>query len=165
MDFRCNQHLHLGKLATMKKLLIALVGITLISCTPTERIVSEIPSYAGAYARITLNGTDSLETLTQLSVSMREKSANHGFIFRALNSGGTAVNALWIKVAGQSAQTYFRADNIRDNDQKKIVVITVLSDPNPPPLTNVFNQSVVSLVEDLQDRLRLPTNKIKIERL
>ena len=149
----------------MKKLLIALIGMTLISCTPSERIVSEIPSFAGAYARITLDGTDSLESLTQMSISMREKSASHGFIFRALNSSGTAVNALWIKVAGQSAQTYFRAENIRENDKKKIVIITVLSDPNPPPLPNVFSQSIVTIVEDLQDRLKLPKANIKIERL
>ena len=149
----------------MKRFLIALIGLTLISCAPSERIVSEIPSYAGVYARITLEGTDALEALTQLSISMREKSANHGFIFRALNSSGTAVNALWIKIAGQTAQTYFRSENIRENDQKKIVVITVLSDPNPPPLTNIFNQSIVTMVEDLQDRLRIPSNKIKIERL
>ncbi len=149
----------------MKRYLIAFIGMILISCTSSQRIVTEIPSYAGAYARITLEGTDSFETLTQMTISMREKSAGHGFIFRALNSGGTAVNALWIKIAGQSAQTYFRADNIRENDKKKIVVITVLSDPNPPPVFNIFDQSIVELVQDLQDRLKLPGNKIKIERL
>jgi hypothetical protein len=149
----------------MKKLHIALIGLTLISCNPSQRIVSEIPSYAGAYAKITIEGTDSLESLTQMTISMKEKSANHGFIFRAFNTGSTSINALWIKIAGQSAQTYFRADDIRENDKKNRVVITLLSDPNPPPINNIFDKSIVVLVEDLQDRLKLPSNKIKIERL
>jgi hypothetical protein len=149
----------------MKRFFIALLGLTLIACAPSPRVTNEIPSFAGAYAQITLEGTDALETLTQMTISMREKSANHGFVFRAFNSSSTAINALWLKIAGQSAETYFRADNIRENDQKKRVIITLLSSPNPPSSIGVFNQSIVILLEDLQDRLKIPSNKIKIERL
>ncbi len=134
-----------------------------VSCTPNERIVSEIPSYAGIYARITIEGADSIESLTQITVSMREKAAGHGFIFRAYNSGSTSVNALWIRVAGQQAQTYFRADEIRENDKKNRVVFTLLTDPSPPPLKEVFNDSLGSLLSDLADRLKLPLSQFKVE--
>ncbi len=147
----------------MKFILILALAVFLGSCTPTDRIVTEIPSYAGVYARVTIEGADSIEVLTQLAISTREKSANHGFVFRAFNQSSTSINALWIKIGGQSAQTYFRADEIRINDPKNRVVMSVLSDPNPPPLTNIFNQSLRVLLEDLADRLKLPLSQFKVE--
>ncbi len=147
----------------MKFFLLAFLATIAVSCSPSARIVSEIPSYAGVYARITIEGADSIESLTQITISMREKAAGHGFVFRAYNSGSTSVNALWIRVAGQQAQTYFRADEIRDNDKKNRVVFTLLTDPNPPPLKEVFNDSLGALLSDLADRLKLPLNKFKVE--
>jgi hypothetical protein len=145
------------------KVFLALMVLLMVSCAPSERVVSEIPSYAGVYGKITLNGVDSLDTFTQMTISMREKAANHGFVFRAYNTGSTSINALWIKIAGQSAQAYFRADDIRDNDKKNRVVITILTDPSPPPLRDVFNKSLSDMLTDVADRLKLSYNKITIE--
>jgi hypothetical protein len=145
------------------KVFLAFLVLVFVACAPSERVVSEIPSYAGVYGKITLNGVDSLDTFTQMTISMREKAANHGFLFRAYNSGSTSINALWIKVAGQSAETYFRADEIRDNDKKNRVVITILTDPSPPPLREVFNKSLSDMLTDVADRLKLAYNKITIE--
>jgi hypothetical protein len=145
------------------KVFLAFLVLVFVACAPSERIVSEIPSYAGVYGKITLNGVDSLDTFTQMTISMREKAASHGFIFRAYNSGSTSINALWIKVAGQTAQSYFRADEIRDNDKKNRVVITILTDPSPPPLREVFNQSLSDMLTDVADRLKLAYKNITIE--
>jgi hypothetical protein len=145
------------------KVFLAFLMLAIVSCAPSERIVSEIPSFAGVYGKITINGVDSLDTFTQMTISMREKAASHGFIFRAYNSGSTSINALWIKVAGQSAQSYFRADDIRDNDNKNRVVITILTDPSPPPLRAAFNKSLSDMLVDVADRLKLAYNKISIE--
>jgi hypothetical protein len=149
----------------MKLILMALLALFVVSCAPSQIATSEIPKFATPYVRITFEGTDSLELFTQMTLTMREKSATHGFIFRSYNTGSTSVNALWLKIAGQSAETYFRADNIRENDQKERVSMTLLTDPSPPPLINVFNQSLVVLLDDLSGRLKIPSNKIKIERL
>jgi hypothetical protein len=145
------------------KVFLALMVLLMVSCAPSERIVSEIPSYAGVYGKVTLTGVDSLDTFTQMTLSMREKAASHGFIFRAFNTGSTSINALWIRVAGQSAQTYFRADDIRENDKKNRVVITLLTDPSPPPLRVDFNKSLSDMLTDVADRLKLPYKNINIE--
>ncbi|MFN3267041.1 MAG: hypothetical protein ACK41E_09405 [Deinococcales bacterium] len=145
------------------KVFFAMLALLFVACAPSERVVSEIPSYVSVYATITLEGVDSLDTFTQMTISMREKAANHGFIFRAYNTSSTSISALWIKVAGQSAQTYFRADEIKENDKKNRVVLTLLTDPNPPPLVDTFNRSLGDMLTDLADRLKLPYNKIKIQ--
>ena len=152
-----------GNISLMKILLLAVLAVLAVSCAPSERLVSEIPRFAGVYARITIEGTDSITLFTQMTLSMREKASSHGFVFRAYNTGSTSVNALWFRIAGQQAQSYFRADEVRDNDKKNRVVLTLLTDPNPPPLPEIFNDSLVLLLSDLSDRLNLPPTRFKVE--
>ncbi len=145
------------------KYFLGLLFAFLVSCAPSQRVVSEIPSFAGVYAKITLVGVDSIDTFTQMTISMRERATAHGFVFRAYNTGSTSISALWLRIVGQQAQTYFRADEIRDNDKKNRVIITVLTDPSPPPLQDIFNESLGLFLNDLADRLKIPTKNIKVE--
>ncbi len=147
----------------MKFLSLFLLLFVFVACAPEQRRTNEIPSFAGVYGKITIEGVDSLDFLTQTTISMRERAAAHGFIFRAFNDSSTAINALWLKIAGQSAETYFRADEIRENDKINRVVVTVLTDPSPPPLRDNFNNSLRDLLIDVADRLKLPLNNIKVE--
>jgi hypothetical protein len=128
------------------------------SMSPTRNVVPE----AKPYARMTLQGPDSLDTLATLAVIT--DNAGTGFAFLGFNEERTAVATSWIPVAGQPGRIYFVAEDVKTGDAITGTILHVLTDPSPPPFPNRLDIALVKLAGALQDKFGAKLTGLKLER-
>jgi hypothetical protein len=141
-----------------------LIGLALLAAcapagmSPTRNVVPE----AKPYARMTLQGPDSLDTLATLAIIT--DNAGVGFAFLGFNEERTALATSWIPVAGQPARVYFISEDIKNGDAITGTILRVLTDPAPPPLPNRLDIDLVKLASALQDKFGAKLTGLKLER-
>lgn len=145
------------KLPAMRYFLLIALSL-LAACaptsgSPTRNVVPE----AKPYARITLTGPDSLDSVATLAIITDGGST--GFAFLGFNDERSAVATSWIPVAGQPARVYFLAEDIAGG-----TILRVLTDPSPPPFPNRLDVTLVKLAEALKERFGAKLTAIKLER-
>jgi hypothetical protein len=135
--------------------------LLLVACAPDGKAPTyEVPLEAREFASITFEGVGSIDVLAQMSVAMNE--TNSGFIFKGYNQFSTSINAFWSKVAGQNAQAYFVANDVNTNDRQGRTVLSVVTDPGPPPLVETFKVSLRDLLISTVERLKLDPKNVKV---
>jgi uncharacterized lipoprotein YmbA len=145
----------------MLRWITAFCLLLLVACAPDGKTPTyEVPLQASEFAAITFEGVGSIDVLAQMSVAMNE--TNSGFIFKGYNQYSTAINAFWSKVAGQSAQVYFVANDVNTNDRQNRTVLSVVTDPGPPPLVETFKVSLRDLLLSTIERLKLDPKQVKV---
>jgi hypothetical protein len=149
----------------MRILMIALLGLSalgLTACgpmtTPTRNVVPE----AKPYARMILEGPDSIDSLATLAVVT--DSGDTGFAFLGFNEERSAVATSYIPIAGLPARVYFVAEDIKQGENVTGTLFRVLTDPAPPPLPQRFEANLVKLADALKAKFGDKLYSIKLER-
>ncbi len=144
----------------MRFLALALLA-ALIACAPANNKFYPVPDYAKPFAKITLQGPDSLDTIAVLATALDEGKG--GFVAKGFNEERTAVATSWLKVAGQVARVYFVVDDVKTGDAVTGSTIVVLTEPSPPPTPNLLARSLIEVIENVVDRFKGKVTKFNIE--
>jgi hypothetical protein len=146
----------------MRFLMIAMLAL-LAACAPTSGSPTRnVAPEAKPYARMILEGPESLDALAALAIVT--DGGNTGLYFLGFNEERSAVATSYIPLAGLPSRIFFVAEDIKQGDAVTGTLFRILTDPSPPPVPRQLDVNLVKLAEALKAKLGEKLYGIKLER-